>query len=104
MIQNVIMNKFIDYDLYNGILHLKCAIMNILHALDTGEINEMNLGNYIPGRLLIECLNNSKWIFERDYDYTGKECNFCTKCTSPSGKLFHLCSSLFGQPTYIYEL
>ena len=41
------MNKFIEYDIHNGITLIKCAVMNILDALDKMEIDSYEFGSYI---------------------------------------------------------
>jgi len=63
------MNKFIEYDIHNGITLLKSAIMNILNALDSKEIDEYNFGEYISYNLIESCLKESNW--KLDYGWTS---------------------------------
>lgn len=55
------MNKFIEYDISNGIILLKCAIMNILKALDSAEIESYKFGPLISIHLIKKYMNDSGW-------------------------------------------
>ena len=55
------MNKFVEYDIHNGITLLKCAIMNILNALDSMEIDSYEFGEYISMNLIMNCMLDSGW-------------------------------------------
>jgi len=57
------MNKFIEYDIHNGIIQMRCAIMNILDALDKIEIDSYEFGPYISSMLIEECMRQSGWEF-----------------------------------------
>lgn len=50
------MNKYIKYDLENGTICHKCAIMNILNALLKEEIDEYYIGPYVSYNLVVDCL------------------------------------------------
>lgn len=54
------MNKYIKSDIHNGLVYLKCAIMNIFHALETKEINEYVL-NSISFYYIIKCAKERGW-------------------------------------------
>ena len=60
------MNKFIEYDIHNGIIQMRCAIMNILDALDKMEIDSYEFGPYISPMLIEECMRQSGWEFDGD--------------------------------------
>lgn len=73
------MNKFVEYDIHNGITLLKCAIMNILDALNNMEIDSYNFGPNISINLVIQCMYKSGWtenegiwysISQRDFVFT----------------------------------
>ena len=53
------MNKYIKYDLDDAATQMRVAIMNAIHAIDSGECKEISLGKYISGTLLLECLEDS---------------------------------------------
>jgi hypothetical protein len=55
------MNRFIEFDIYNGITQLKCAIINILNALDSQEIAEYDFGEYISYNLIRNCMEEDDW-------------------------------------------
>lgn len=55
------MNKFIEYDVHNGILQLKCAIMNALNDIESGNETLINLGEHIPFSLILECVQDLGW-------------------------------------------
>ena len=73
------MNKYIEYDIHNGITLLKCAIMNILNALNDMEIDSYTFGSDISMNLVIRCMYESGWtevdgvwysISKRDFVFT----------------------------------
>ena len=70
------MNKFIEYDIHNGITQIRCAIMNILDSLNKHEIHHYNFGIYISRTLIEECMGQCGWVIEENTYY------------SPSGKKF----------------
>lgn len=70
------MNKFIEYDIHNGITQIKCAIMNVLDALDKMEINSYNFGPYIPLILIEECMGVSGWEICGDIFYSPSKRDF----------------------------
>ena len=56
------MNKFIEYDIHNGITLLKCAIMNILESLDSMELDSYVFGPDISLHTVIKCMCDSGWV------------------------------------------
>ena len=70
------MNKFIEYDIHNGIILLKCAIMNILDALDKMEIDSYEFGPYISPILIKECMGQLGWEFDGDIMYSPSKRDF----------------------------
>ncbi len=70
------MNKFIEYDIHNGITLIKCAIMNILDALDKMEIDSYEFGPYISPILIEECMGQLGWEFDGDIMYSPSKRDF----------------------------
>ena len=70
------MNKFIEYDIHNGIIQIRCAIMNILDALDKMEIDSYKFGPYISPMLIEECMSQLKWEFDGDIIYSPSKRDF----------------------------
>ena len=98
MIQNVIMNKYIKSDIDNAAIQMKAGIMNALHDINTGEIDEIELGKYISPTLLIECLKEAGWTNDKDYDpieTNGWEVDFWLHQVAPNGKLYIVSGSMF---------
>lgn len=94
---NTSMNKFIPYDIHNGIVQLKCAIMNALNDIDSKEEKEINLGEYIPESLVYHCLVVGGWkttSILKDENYTT------VKCISPSNQMITI---ELGKYTRIYS-
>jgi len=60
------MNKFIEYDIHNSIIQMKCAIMNILDALDKMEIDSYEFNLYTSPFLIKDCMRQSGWEFNKD--------------------------------------
>ena len=56
------MNKYIDYDIHNGLTQLKCAIMNILKALNASEINYYSFTPEISKYLIEKSMKESGWV------------------------------------------
>lgn len=63
MIQNVItmINKYINFDLDNGLRRIKVALMNLLNEFENNELKEYEL-EYIDINLLQRCLIERNWI------------------------------------------
>lgn len=55
------MNKYIKYDLDDAVTQMRVAFMNALDAINSGECTEISLGKYISKELLVECLEDSNW-------------------------------------------
>ena len=70
------MNKFIEYDIHNGIILLRCAIMNILNALDNMEIDSYVFGPNISISLVIKCMYNAGWKEIQGHYYSPHERSF----------------------------
>ena len=70
------MNKFIEYDIHNGITQIRCAIMNILDALDKIEIDSYEFGPYISSILIEECMKQLGWKFDGDIIYSPSKRDF----------------------------
>lgn len=70
------MNKFIEYDIHNGITLIKCAIMNILDSFNESEIDSYTFGSNISICLIKDCMYDSGW-----YEIRGR-------WYSPSKKYF----------------
>lgn len=70
------MNKYIEYDIHNGITLLKCAIMNVLSALNDMEIDSYIFGPDISIHLVIRCMYTSGWIEVDGVWYSTSERDF----------------------------
>ena len=70
------MNKFIEYDIHNGITQIRCAVMNILDALDKMEIDSYEFGPYISPILIEECMGQLGWEFDGDIMYSPSKRDF----------------------------
>lgn len=55
------MNKFIEYDIHNGLTLIKCAVMNILNSLESREIIRYNFDPYISPLYIKRCMQDSGW-------------------------------------------
>lgn len=55
------MNKFIKYDIENGLTLIKCAIRNVLYDLETGELTEYDFGEYVAPALIELCMEECGW-------------------------------------------
>ena len=73
------MNKFIEYDIHNGLIQIRCAIMNILDALDSMELDSYVFGPDISLHTVTKCMYDTGWVeiggiyyspSKRDFIYT----------------------------------
>lgn len=49
------MNKYITYDIENGIKQIKIGLLNSFHEIIRNNISEITIDKHIPLSLLIEC-------------------------------------------------
>lgn len=100
------MNKYIKYDLEDAATQMRVGIMNALHAIDSRECEEISLGSYISGALLLECLEDAKWDDEdADLDSNGWEHDFWWNgWKTPSGVTVNIRGSLFYGCEWILEV
>ena len=70
------MNKFIEYDIHNGITQIWCGVMNILDALNKMEIDSYEFGPYISRVLIEECMGQSGWKMDEDIFYSPSKRDF----------------------------
>ncbi len=70
------MNKFIEYDIHNGVTQIWCAVMNILDALDKMEIDSYKFSPYISPTLIEECMGQSGWQMDGDIFYSPSKRDF----------------------------
>ena len=60
------MNKYIKFDVINGLTYLKCAIMNALADIESGEESKITLGKHVPVSYVIACAKERGWILDED--------------------------------------
>ena len=70
------MNKFIEYDIHDGVTRIWCAVMNILDALDKMEIDSYIFGPYISSTLIEECMGQAGWEMNEDVFYSPSKRDF----------------------------
>ena len=70
------MNKFIEYDIHNGVTQIRCAIMNILTALDSMEIDSYEFSPWISSHLVIKCMTDSGWYSKNGIWYSPTKRDF----------------------------
>lgn len=62
------MREYIKYDIHNGRIHLKCAIMNVLNELKEGNDTEYSFDCDMPLDLIKSCCIESGFCFENSQD------------------------------------
>ena len=66
------MNAFIKTDIENAVILMKAAIMNALHAIESGEEKEIQFEAPIPLQLIIKCAEERGWEEDmNDWDWTN---------------------------------
>ena len=68
------MNKYIKTDIEQGLQYLKLGIMNALADIESGEVDEIELGDFIPFSLVRKCAEERGYQ-QIDFDINGQECN-----------------------------
>ena len=55
------MNKFIKTDIEQGLQYLRIGIMNALADIENGNEKEIELGEFVPFSLVVECAEERGW-------------------------------------------
>jgi hypothetical protein len=69
------MNKYIKTDIEQGIQYLKIGIMNAFSDLESGEVDEINLGNFIPFSLIRKCAEERGYQETDEFETNGWDCD-----------------------------
>ena len=70
------MDKYIESDLHNGLVYLRCAIMNMIDVLVSNEeCKEISYEKYIPFSLVRECFEDLGYEVIRDFETNGWDCD-----------------------------
>lgn len=77
---------FIQTDIANGLILLKCGIMNALAKIEE-NISPIELGQHIPFSLIVDCAEERGWIKDdiRSFDKNGWECDYWYYMITPNG-------------------
>lgn len=96
------MNKYIKTNLEQAISYMKIAIINALNDIDTGEEEEIDLGQNISWNLFYNCLQEAGWKQDEltDFETNGWEVDFWNYWISPSGKCCCIEGSLWCGQSY----
>lgn len=70
------MNKFIEHDIHNGLILLRCAVMNILEAINSEEIDYWRFNEFISTNLITQCMLDNGWIYKNETWYNPKDKKF----------------------------
>lgn len=90
------MNKYIESDIHNGTVYLKCAVMNVLHAIENNKIKEF-IFETISLAFLIKCAEAKNWKEDpnMDWDWTnGYQIDYWYKMVTPDNKHLMISGSL----------
>lgn len=68
------MNKYIKTDIEQGLQYLKIGIMNAFADIESGEVDEIELGDFIPFSLVRKCAEEKGYQQIRDFDTNGCDC------------------------------
>ena len=97
-------SKYIESDIHNGLTFLKCAIMNALADIESGERLEIDLGDYVPFSYVVKCAEDRGWKCSNDesLEIEGFGCDCWYYMITPKRQKVLIKSCLFkGQPTKI---
>ena len=62
------MNQYIESDIHNGITFLKCAVMNMLHELETDKCSSIKFPFELSDEFIKQCLDERGWTIVKDCD------------------------------------
>lgn len=72
LMKEIKMDAFIKTDIENAVILMKAAIMNALHAIESGEEKEIQFETSIPLQLIIKCAEERGWEEDmNDWDWTN---------------------------------
>ena len=69
------MTKYIKTDIEQGLQYLKIGIMNAFADIESGEVDEIELGDFIPFSLVRKCAEERGYQQIKDFDTNGWECD-----------------------------
>lgn len=98
------MNKYIKTDIEQGLQYLRTGIMNALADIENGNEKEIELGEFVPFSLVVECAEKRGWKTDKhnDFDINGWECDCWYYMITPNNKHIEIWSCLWkGQETRI---
>lgn len=76
---------YIESDIRNGLLQLKCGIMNALAKIEDGD-SPIKLGQHVPFSLVVDCAEERGWTEVDDsFDINGWEADCWYQMVTPSG-------------------
>ena len=91
------MNKFIKTDIEQGLQYLRAGIMNALADIENGNEKEIELGEFVPFSLVVECAEERGWKEDKlkDWDTNGWECDCWYYMITPNEKVVMIESCLW---------
>lgn len=89
------MNKYIKTDIEQGLQYLKTGIMNAFSDIESGEVNEIELGDYIPFSLVRKCAEERGYQETEDFDTNGWDCDCWYYVQRPNQKRICIQSNLW---------
>ena len=96
------MNALINSDIANAMVLLRAAINNAMDAIEKGEVEEINLGNYVPFSLVVEVAESRGWKEDEltDFETNGWQNDCWYYMLTPDNKSVVIESCLWkGQST-----
>ena len=68
------MNKYIKTDIEQGLQYLKIGIMNAFSDIESGEVDEIEFGDYIPFSLIRQCAEERGYEEADEFETNGWDC------------------------------
>lgn len=96
------MNKYIKTDIEQGLQYLKTGIMNALSEIESGELDEIELGDFIPFSLVRKCAEERGYQQIEDFDTNGWDCDCWLYMQRPNQKAICIEGNLWYGTSKIY--
>lgn len=96
------MNKYIKTDIKQGLQYLKVGITNAFADIESGEIDEIELGDFIPFSLVRKCVEERGYQQIKDFDTNGWDCDCWYYVQRPNQKAICIEGNLWYGTSKIY--
>lgn len=96
------MNKYIKTDIEQGLQYLKIGIMNAFADIESGKVDEIYFGYYIPFSLIRKCSEERGYQQTKDFETNGWDCDCWYYAHRPNQKTICIEGNLWYGTSRMY--